>query len=38
MIVWPGQGGDLARFFGWLTVTHTQRWHAHRKPPGENGS
>ena len=24
----------LTRFVGWLTLTHTQRWHAHRKTTG----
>jgi hypothetical protein len=35
MIVWPGQGGGMARFFGWLTLTHAQRWHAHRHTTGQ---
>lgn len=35
MIVWPRKDGDLARFFGWLTLTHTQRWHAHRRTAGQ---
>lgn len=26
--------GQLSRFVGWLTLTHTQRWHAHRKNTG----
>ena len=30
LVVWPRQDGDLSRFTGWLTLTHTQRWHAHR--------
>ena len=28
LIVWPRQDGELSRFVGWLTLTHTQRWHA----------
>lgn len=30
-VVWPkrGQGSQVSEFFRWLTVTHTQRWHAH---------
>jgi putative transposase len=30
-LVWPEerQGKDVSEFFRWLTVTHTQRWHAH---------
>jgi len=34
LILWPGQDGDLSRFMGWLTLTHTQRWHAHRQSVG----
>jgi putative transposase len=29
MLLWPPRDGDLSRFTGWLTLTHTQRWHAH---------
>ena len=28
-VLWPRADGDLSRFVGWLTLTHTQRWHAH---------
>jgi putative transposase len=34
LIVWPKQHGELSRFVGWLTLTHTQRWHAHRHSRG----
>lgn len=34
LVVWPQQDGDLSRFVGWLTLTHTQRWHAHRHTTG----
>lgn len=34
LIVWPRQDGELSRFVGWLTLTHTQRWHAHRHSAG----
>jgi len=34
MVVWPRHDGDLSRFVGWLTLTHTQRWHAHRHTAG----
>lgn len=34
LIVWPQQDGELSRFVGWLTLTHTQRWHAHRHSTG----
>jgi putative transposase len=29
LIVWPQKDGDLSEYMRWLTVTHTQRWHAH---------
>jgi putative transposase len=31
MLVWPKAGRDrqVSEFLRWLTVTHTQRWHAH---------
>jgi putative transposase len=29
LIVQPRRDGDLSRFVGWLTLTHTQRWHSH---------
>ena len=34
LVVWPRKKGDLSRFTGWLTLTHTQRWHAHRHSTG----
>src|SRR5207302_9799666 len=34
LIVWPRVVGELSRFTGWLTLTHTQRWHAHRHSTG----
>jgi putative transposase len=34
MVVWPREDGELSRFVGWLTLTHTQRWHAHRQSAG----
>src|SRR4051812_42338613 len=34
LVVWPRRDGDLSRFVGWLTLTHTQRWHAHRRSIG----
>jgi putative transposase len=34
LVVWPRADGDLSRFVGWLTLTHTQRWHAHRHSAG----
>jgi putative transposase len=35
LIVWPHQDGAVSRFVGWPTLTHTQRWHAHRHTRGE---
>ena len=29
LVLWPHTGPDLSRFLQWLTLTHTQRWHAH---------
>jgi len=34
LVVWPRKDGELSRFTGWLTLTHTQRWHAHRQSTG----
>jgi putative transposase len=34
LVVWPRENGELSRFAGWLTLTHTQRWHAYRKSIG----
>ena len=28
LVLWPRGDGDLSEFMRWLTVTHTQRWHA----------
>lgn len=28
LVLWPRQDGDLTNFMRWVTVTHTQRWHA----------
>jgi putative transposase len=35
LVAWPRNDGDLSRFVGWLTLTHTQRWHAHRHSVGQ---
>lgn len=29
LVVWPQRDGELSDFGHWLTLTHTQRWHAH---------
>ena len=34
LVLWPRAEGELSRFTGWLTLTHTQRWHAHRHSTG----
>jgi len=34
LVLWPRKDGELSRFTGWLTLTHTQRWHAHRHSIG----
>ncbi len=34
LVLWPRGDGDLSRFMQWLTMTHTQRWHAHRHNVG----
>ncbi len=34
LVLYPRQDGDLSRFMRWLTMTHTQRWHATRKTTG----
>ena len=35
-VVWPKRGNnlELSEFFRWLTVTHSQRWHAHHGTSG----
>jgi putative transposase len=34
LLVWPRRETELSAFVGWLTLTHTQRWHAHRHSTG----
>jgi putative transposase len=34
VVLWPRNDGDLSQFMRWLTLTHTQRWHAHRRTAG----
>jgi putative transposase len=29
LVLWPNADGELSDFMHWLTLTHTQRWHAH---------
>lgn len=34
LLVWPRRDGELSEVLRWITVTHTQRWHAQHKPTG----
>jgi putative transposase len=34
LVLWPKADGELADFMHWLTLTHTQRWHAHYQNVG----
>jgi putative transposase len=34
LVLWPKDDGILSRFMQWMTMTHTQRWHAHRGTGG----
>jgi putative transposase len=34
LVLRPVRDGDLSEFLRWLTVTHTQRWHAHYHTAG----
>ena len=34
VLLWPREEGDFSRFMSWLTMTHTQRWHAHHRTAG----
>ena len=31
LVLWPRADGELSEVVRWITVTHTQRWHAHRE-------
>ncbi len=31
VLLLPREDGDLSRFMSWLTMTHTQLWHAHHR-------
>ena len=35
LVLWPRGDGDLSEFMRWLTVTHTQRWHAAHGTAGQ---
>jgi putative transposase len=34
LLLWPQRDGELSEYLRWLTVTHTQRWHAHHHTSG----
>jgi putative transposase len=34
LLLWPRTDGELSDVMRWITVTHTQRWHAHRYSSG----
>jgi putative transposase len=34
LVLWPQHNRDLSRFVSWVTLTHTQRWHARRGTAG----
>jgi putative transposase len=34
LVLWPRRDGELSDFLHWLTLTHTQRWHAHHHEVG----
>ena len=34
LLVWPRRDGELSEMLRWITVTHSQRWHAHHKTAG----
>jgi putative transposase len=34
MVLWPKQEGEMTEFLRWLTLTHSQRLHAHRRTAG----
>ena len=33
-ILYPKKDGDLQKFMGWVSMTHTQRWHSRHKTIG----
>ncbi len=35
LVLLPKRDGELARFVGWLSNTHTRRWHTSKKTVGE---
>lgn len=35
LVLYPKNDGDLRKFMGWVTNTHTRRWHVEKKTVGE---
>lgn len=35
LVLYPKHNGDLSAFMGWLTNTHTRRWHVSKNTVGE---
>jgi putative transposase len=33
-VLWPKKNGEMTEFLRWLTITHSQRLHAHRNTTG----
>ncbi len=34
MVLWPREEGEMTEFLRWITLTHSQRLHAHRHTTG----
>jgi putative transposase len=34
LLLWPRRDGEISEVLRWITVTHTQRWHAHHHTAG----
>ncbi|HBG26757.1 MAG: hypothetical protein A2Y10_00835 [Planctomycetes bacterium GWF2_41_51] len=34
LVLWPQEEEVLSKYVGWITMTHTQRWHAFHKTTG----
>jgi len=34
LVLWPRCDGELSRFVGWTSLTHTRRWHCHHHTEG----
>jgi len=38
LLLWLRHDGELSEVMRWITVTHTQRWHAHRHSSAASGA